>query len=234
MKAVDEMVIVATIARTLLRAPVGRVERLASGGRNSRIYCCVDGDGHRFALKQYLPRPGDSRDCLRCETDALYFMTRNGIMNVPRVAAVDAESRSALFSWIDGSSVGTVSEADIAAASDFLTALHALRHAPEAQDLPLAAEACLSGAEIERQIRVRHARLAEACTEERELAAFLDTSFSPLFEQALIKAKSHMEASGLDFAAQLPRALKTLVPAVFGFHNSLRRSDGTLAFLDFE
>ena len=235
MTGVDgDIAIAASIARTLLCAPVERVERLASGGRNSRVYRCVDGSGRRFALKQYPPRPGDSRDSLRCETEALHLMTRNGVMNVPHVAAVDAKTRSALLTWIDGSSVGAVNEADIAAANDFLSAVHALRHSSEAQDLSLAAEACLSGAEIEHQICARRARLTESCAGERELATFLDSSFSPLFEQALTQAKGQMAAAGLDFAAQLPRALQSLVPSDFGFHNSLRRPDGTLAFLDFE
>lgn len=234
MTAVDgDIAVVTMIARILLRAPIDNVERVVSDGRNSRIYC-VDSRGGRFALKQYLARPDDARDRLRCEVAALRLMARNGVMNVPRVTAVDAETRSTLLTWIDGSPVRTVNETDIPAANEFLTALHALRHAPEAQDLPLAAEACLSAAEIERQIRARRARLAEPCADERELAAFLDSSFSPLLERALLRAKAQMAAAGLDFAAALPRALQSLVPADFGFHNSLRRPDGTLAFLDFD
>jgi transketolase len=234
MAAVDaDIAIAAMIARTLLGTPVERVERLASSGRNSRAYC-VESGGLRFALKQYAPRPGDSRDRLRCETEALHLMACNGIANVARVVAVDAETRSALFTWIDGSSVGTVGEADIAAVNDFLAALHPLRHALEAQNLPLAAEACLSAAEIERQIRARSARLTESCTDERELTVFLHSPFAPLFERALAQAKSQMSVAGLDFAAQLPRASQSLVPGDFGFHNALRRPDGTLTFIDFE
>ena len=43
-----------------------------------------------------------------------------------------------------------------------------------------------------------------------------------------------MQAAGLDFAAELPQEWRSLVPSDFGFHNSLRRADGTLAFVDFE
>lgn len=234
MTAVDgDIAVVTMIARILLRAPIERVERVTSDGRNSRIYC-VDSSGGRFALKQYLARSDDTRNRLRCEVAALRLMARNGVMNVPRVAAVDAETHSALLTWVDGSPVRAVNETDISAANEFLTALHALRRASDVQDFPLAAEACLSAAEIERQIRARRARLAEPCADERELAAFLDLSFSPLFERALARAKAEMEAAGLDFAAPLPRVLQSLVPADFGFHNSLRRPDGTLAFLDFD
>jgi transketolase len=233
MAAVDGDIAAATeVARTLLGAPVERIERVASNGRNSRIYR-VDANGARFALKQYLVQP-DDRDRLRCETAALRLMARNGVVNVPRVAAVDAQTRSALLTWVDGSPVKTVNDTDVSAANEFLTAVHALRHAPDAQDLPLAAEACLSGAEIERQIRARYEKLAERCADEPELAAFLDSSSSPLFEQTLARAKAQMKAAGLDFAVPLPRARQSLVPADFGFHNALRRPDGTLAFLDFD
>ncbi len=228
-----DIAVVTMIARTLLRAPIGRVERVASEGRNSRIYC-VDSNGGRFALKQYLARPDDTRDRLRCETGALRLMARNGVLNVPRVAAIDVETRSALLTWVDGLPVRTVYETDISAANEFLSALHALRSAPEARDLPLAAEACLSAAEIERQIRARGARLADSCTDERELVSFLESSFSPLFERALTHAKAQLAAAGLAFAEPLPRPFQSLVPADFGFHNSLRRPDGTLAFLDFD
>ena len=43
-----------------------------------------------------------------------------------------------------------------------------------------------------------------------------------------------MCANGLDFDTVLPQEQRSLVPSDFGFHNALRRPDGTLAFFDFE
>ena len=43
-----------------------------------------------------------------------------------------------------------------------------------------------------------------------------------------------MVGTGLAFDADLPQEWRSLVPSDFGFHNSLRRRDGSLAFLDFE
>jgi hypothetical protein len=43
-----------------------------------------------------------------------------------------------------------------------------------------------------------------------------------------------MRAIGLDFDTVLQQEKRSLVPSDFGFHNSLRRPDGTLAFFDFE
>ena len=223
----------AAIAGALLSTPVRRVERVAGSGRNSRVYR-VDSPRGRFALKFYDQRPDDGRDRLACETEALRFMTDHGIVGVPRLVAVDAADRAALLTWIDGEPPAAVTQADVEAAASFLDALHALRRTSEAEGLSLAAEACLSGAEIERQVRKRHVRLAASGEDEREFTAFLQSSFTPLVERALAYAKARMSAAGLDFAAQLPRRLQSPLPADFGFHNSLRRPDGTLAFFDFE
>jgi hypothetical protein len=43
-----------------------------------------------------------------------------------------------------------------------------------------------------------------------------------------------MAAEAIEFSRALPKEKRSLVPSDFGFHNALRRSDGTLAFVDFE
>jgi hypothetical protein len=103
-----------------------------------------------------------------------------------------------------------------------------------AAEQPPAAEACLSGREIERQIAERFSRLQGIALEEQELIDFLDQSFAPAFSQGCEQARRSMTAAGLDFGAELPQEWRSLVPSDFGFHNSLRRSDGSLAFVDFE
>src|SRR5262249_24586189 len=70
--------------------------------------------------------------------------------------------------------------------------------------------------------------------EERELLTFLENSFIPAYQGVVDRANRDMEAAGLDFAKELPQERQSLVPSDFGFHNSLRRPDGSLAFVDFE
>jgi hypothetical protein len=187
-----------------------------------------------FALKQYPLRRDDPRDRLTTEIGALRLMERYRIDSVPRVLGVDGERGYALLSWIDGRDVNEIDHADIDAAVAFLAAVHELRATPWAATQPLAAEACLCGEEIERQIRERLKGLHEAAAEEPELIDFLDHSFLPQFSRASRQARSEMAATGLDFGAELPQEWRSLVPSDFGFHNSLRRSDGSLAFVDFE
>ena len=219
------------VARALVGAPV-EVERLLTGGRNSRVYH-VRSSAKEFALKQYPSRADDPRDRLSTEVGALILMERYRIDTVPRIAGVDRERGFALLSWIDGTSVTAISGTDVEAAAHFLAAIHALRTTPWAKEQPSAAEACFSGAEIERQIAARLVRL-QGLSGEGDLARFLSHTFGPALEREILKAKTTMKAAGLDFAADLPQEWRSLVPSDFGFHNSLRRSDGSLAFVDFE
>jgi hypothetical protein len=209
------------------------VSRLVTGGRNSRIWRVTSGE-RAFALKQYPSRRDEPRDRLSTEVGALRLMERYRIGTVPRVLGVDAEHGYALLSWIDGSDVDAVSCADIDVAVVFLTAIHGLRAAPWAAEQPPAAEACLCGREIERQIQGRLARLRDAARDERELIDFIDNFVSTRLGIESPKAREAVTAAGLAFDAELPQEWRSLVPSDFGFHNSLRRLDGSLAFLDFE
>jgi len=209
------------------------VSRLPTGGRNSRIWRVRSGE-RTFALKQYPSRRDDPRDRLSTEVGALRLMERYRIDTVPRVLGVDGEHGYALLSWIDGSDVTAVSDADIDAAVAFLAAIHGLRATPWAAEQPLAAEACLCGREIEQQIEGRLAQLRDIAREETELIDFLDHSVADRLAGESREAHRQVAAAGLDFNAGLPQEWRSLVPSDFGFHNSLRRKDGSLAFLDFE
>jgi len=219
------------VASALVGGPV-ELRGLAAGGRNSRIYRVCDGE-RPLALKQYPSRQDDPRDRLSTEVMALQLMERACIERVPRVVGVDRHNGYALLSWIEGAPVSEVVEADIDAAIEFLAAVHAMRRGAEAATLPMAAEACLSGVEIERQIGSRLA-LLQRLRHEEELIEFLGGSLEPEGERRLAQARIAAATTGLDFTVDLPQEWQTLVPADFGFHNSLRRSDGSLAFVDFE
>src|SRR4051812_14558711 len=220
------------VAEALLGAPVEVHHLAAAGGRNSRIYR-VDCGTRNFALKQYPSRQADTRDRLGTEVGALTLMERCNVSDVPRVIGVDRNHGYALLTWIDGAAVREVTDADVDAAIAFLGAIHALRGTPWAAEQPAAAEACLSGAEIRRQIDARMA-LLRLLSDEPELTDFVDGFCEPAFARQVANAVAALEDAGVDFGAELPQEWRSLVPADFGFHNSLRRGDGSLAFVDFE
>jgi hypothetical protein len=209
------------------------VEHLRGGGRNSRIYK-VRSQDNNFALKQYPSRSDDARDRLSTEVAALRLMQNHDIDAVPRVIAVDRTRNFVLLSWIDGVPLEEAADADIDSAIHFLTSIHTLRLVPEAAEQPYAAEACLSGREIERQLRARLALLKKVAAAEPDLRAFLSRAFAPAFDRHLAAARLCMVANQLGFIDEIPQEKRSLIPADFGFHNSLRQEDGSLAYVDFE
>jgi hypothetical protein len=233
LRAVDEGLAQATrVARVLVGSAV-ELDRVVGGGRNSRIWRVRSSAGV-FALKQYPPRHNDPRDRLSTEVGALRLFERRDIDVVPRVVGVDDQRGYALLSWIDGSDVVRISDGDVDAAVGFLASVHALRKSPCAAAQPLAAEACLSGGEILRQVGERLAGLRNLTPPDEQLVDFLEHSFATQFANWSASARSLAADAGLDFAGELPQEWRSLVPSDFGFHNSLRRSDGSLAFVDFE
>lgn len=219
------------IAAALAGAAVERLARVG-GGRNSRVFR-LEAGGTTYALKQYPSRADDPRDRLGTEVAALSWMEDHDISVVPRIVATDRDNNFALLSWVDGELVRDVGANDIDQAVSFLGRLHALRDTPAFDAERLAAEACLSGAEIERQVRARTTHLA-SLREAPALAGFLAEDFAPALERLLTEAKDRMAAADLSFEAELPHCERSLAPSDFGFHNALRRSDGQLTFIDFE
>jgi hypothetical protein len=219
------------VARALVGGPVDRLQQVG-GGRNSRVYR-VDAPGGTFALKQYPSRAEDTRDRLGAEVGALEWMARFGVTTVPVVVAVDRERNFVLLSWIEGALVRTVERNDIDQSVAFLSRLHGLRHTPAIPEFHLATEACLSGEEIERQVRARLKQLL-AIPQEPDLAEFLRSTFSPALEESLSGARQTLSDGRLSFDGELTQEHRSLVPSDFGFHNALRHPDGKLSFIDFE
>ena len=220
------------VARILAAAPVDEIARIGMG-RNSRVYR-VRAGGKNFALKKYPARDGDPRDRLATEVGALALIEQAGIDEVPRVRAVDQAQGFVLMTWIEGAPIGDADDSDIDAAIAFLADILSAGRLSGSAAQPPAAEACLSGGEIERQIRGRLARLEELAGGEPGLSLFLGAQFRPALECALAAAKEGCARAGLDFHAALDPEHRALIPADFGFHNALRRPGGGLAFLDFE
>jgi len=212
-------------AAALIGSPVDSIEPVG-GGRNSRVYRVRSGEAV-YALKQYPPRNDDPRDRLGTEAKALRLMERHRLERVPRFLAASEGHGFALLSWLDGTAVGSPSEADIDQAAAFLAAIHALRHDDAAASLPPASEACLSGREIVCQLQARRDSLKGA--DAPELHAFLRGPFADRLAGLVSTAET-----SVGFDTELPPEWQSPVPSDFGFHNAMRQADGVLAFFDFE
>ncbi len=220
------------VAEKLAGSPLSDIVAVGNGA-NSRVYMVRTENG-RFAMKAYPRKDNDHRNRMDAEIKGLTFLRQHNVASVAEPLAAEPADGFALYSWIDGIAVNSPDTADIDAALVFLATLYDLRSERTAQDLGLASEACLSGAELSNQIYSRIARLQTVSGENAELATFVNKSLVPALENVLAMARRRAGNAGIDFDAELAPRHRTLSPSDFGFHNMLRRPDGCLAFLDFE
>ena len=176
-----------------------------------------------LGLKCYPHRASDPRDRLDVEWRALHFLRDTGLEAVPAALGRDDANRVILMEWIEGELVHTHRPADLDAATAFVTGIFQASAERRAASFALASEACLSATEIDRQIEARLAAFAP----HPMLKTFLDSTFLP----ALAAARARIAQ---DAGSDLPVALRRLIPADFGFHNTLRQPDGRLRFIDFD
>lgn len=221
------------VAMSLTAKPLRRVERHLGGG-NNRLFRAHTADGGSYALKEYPRRGNDPRDRLAVEYGALKFLNQHRSISVPRAFAADSNNGFALYEWIEGGPVSSPTDRDVDAAVQFAAELHTIRHASGADKLPLASEACLSGAEIVAQVGRRHERFKLVAHSEPRLAQFLATDIGPTAEAVETWSQAGYKKLGWSFDAPIGREQQSLSPSDFGFHNAIRRPDGDLVFVDFE
>jgi hypothetical protein len=213
----------ATAAAALAQEPVVAMAR-AGKGANSQIFR-VAFASRTLALKVYPERRGDTRDRLNTEWNALALFRAHGIDAVPAPIARDDRRGLMLMEWLVGDPVTAHRAADLDDAIAFMVRVIGLSHDNCAASFGLASEACLSAAEIVRQIDARLAGLAS----HPELDRFLGETFLVAYDQA-----KHGLAGELSQGKLLPDSQRRLIPADFGFHNALRSADGTLRYIDFD
>ena len=206
--------------------------RRLGGGRNSQVYAWHDAECSAVVLKRYHRMPGDARDRLQVEFEALSFLWREGERAIAQPLAAFPELDCALYSFVEG----VPPRADEAAASDldemaaFWERLDALTGQGKGRELPVASEGSFSSAELLAILARRRARLTTlAGPLAPEAQAFLRGPFDRLAKEV---ARSLQDPAAAGHV--LDHAERTLSPSDFGLHNAVRRPNGSLAFVDFE
>lgn len=220
------------VAARLVRDPVSTIAPARPGG-NSRLYRVETVGGEVFALKAYPRQEGDARDRMGTELNALSFMRRHGMAEIPSVIAADLTAGYALYEWIEGEPPPADLDS-LSAVLRFLRGLERISSAAEAAALPLASEACLSAADIVRQVDGRLAALTAIADAHPALSAFLRTDFREARSRVVMTAQQDYAQAGLAFETPIEPQRLRLSPSDFGFHNALARPDGGIVFIDFE
>jgi hypothetical protein len=116
----------------------------------------------------------------------------------------------------------------------FLRRLHGLTQQPGADRLPYASEACLSYRELKQQLAKRWTRLHRHAHSNAALNCFLEERYKPYELNIIAYLDNALTREGRVFKEQTPNTKLTLSPSDFGFHNAIKRADGSLVFVDFE
>lgn len=203
-----------------------------TGGGNNRIYR-IDANENIYAAKFYPRQEADPRDRLGQEFTALELMAIHGIDCVPQPIASDPHAACAIYQWIDGTPPAPVNDADIDAMVVFAKKLAALCRDPAAKKIAPASASCFAGIDSVTQFNERLMRLRDV-SDNAALHAFLDDALAPTFISLADRARKLYADAGLDFERPLSVDAQTLSPSDFGFHNTIRRADNTLTFVDFE
>ena len=206
------------------------------GGRNSRVFRVDDAEGRAVAVKAYFRSAQDRRHRMGGEFRALELLQKEGVREVPRPLAADEERHVAVYEFIEGRPVPSaeVSAPDIDQLADFLRTLKQIAPHGAVSHFPAASEACFSIEEIFGNLNSRFATLERAAKDEPALAQFLEEEFVTFRTSAEEWCRDFCREQGVDPAEEIAREARTLSPSDFGFHNTLRRPGGELAFLDFE
>lgn len=222
----------------LLGQSVHLAERIG-GGRNSRVYRLTCQGSVRYAAKLYFLQAFDERDRLEVEFSSLRFLWENGVRCIPQPIVAARGRGCGIYEYIEGERIPShqITSSDIDYAAQFLVRLKDLKNGEGSSNLPLASEACFSVKAIVENIQMRLNRLSALRDDGAQydaLRRFLERDFMPVFDEITAWCKSNLKKTGIGFAADLAYEERTLNPADFGFHNTLRRSSGQIVFLDFE
>ena len=205
------------------------------GGRNNKVFR-VGTPAGPFLLKSYFHHPDDPRDRLAQEFAFLEHLARKGSRFAARPLAADPANHFGLMEFLDGvrPEIGEVDPRHIVEAIAFFLDANTEVSDEERPRIPAASESCFSISEHVAGTRRRVARLDQMLNEDdvdREAIEFVRADLMP-FWNAL--DASVISSAGKTVDDVLPTPDRRLSPSDFGFHNSLRQSDGRLKFLDFE
>ncbi len=207
-------------------------------GFNSLIYKVITKE-REYLAKKYITRDGDLRDRFQTEFFGISFLWSNGIRAIPEPICGDKEKRIAIYRFINGNKLNPeeITENEIYQALGLLREMHRLTTKKEAKEQPIASEACFKIKDYIDCVEERIGKLMVLSGKNdifEALKSYLEKDFIPFF--TYIKEFVEKEARRLNIDTDRPieENEKTLSPSDFGFHNVIKKEDGSLVFIDFE
>ena len=221
-----------SLASNLVNKKVLDAERTGKGN-NNKVYRILTTDGS-YALKIYSNQIGENLDRLGTEFSALTFLYSNGLTCIPRAIAKDRKNNCALYQWIDGQPIASISNEELQTVVSFLLQIQSFIGNKTAKRIKNASASCFSINQVLNQIDKRLKRLTENFSEIPRLKSFLQNHFIPIYKYRCEIVLEMLSEYDLDKDKELEEYELALSPSDFGIHNTLRSPDGKLIFFDFE
>jgi hypothetical protein len=168
---------------------------------------------------------------LNTEFNAIRFLRKHGIEDIPDTVGKDDDLNMGLYSWIDGKPVNDPNLTDLGKLVKFVRKLYQLSRNTRYPADKLATEACLSARELVNQIETRFKRLLSVSKNAPILFEFMNHQFNPLWSNLKQKLPRTWPESTRE--ENLEQKYRILSPSDFGCHNALK-ADGKITFIDFE
>jgi len=201
------------------------------GGGNSSVWKVEMKDSLPLTIKYY-HNDSTHNDRRVIEKLAISVMQKNGIENIPNIVSTDNDIEVSVFEHIDAKVIKTLNESKIKEVSVFIEKLNVVKEKIKS-DFPLASAACLTGADIFKQINFRLLNFQNARLENDELDSFILDKFNPFLELLEKWAKENWP-NKTEFSTPLGISKQTLTPSDIGAHNMLEDDVGNIYFIDFE
>lgn len=224
-------------AFALLGQAPDHIEEIKGGWNNSCVK--VTAGSQVVLVKKYFSHEQDPRDRLGAEFSMLSFLWNNGIRCIPQPLTADRTKQIAIYEFIEGTKpvAGSISQEDVDCMSALLGDMWRLRSKPGTDDLPPGSDASFAFQDYIDCVRARMKTIFSCAGPDCHASAFREfvrQQLAPIFEKLIRYVERESWQRGLDPAKKLVREDLTLNPADHGFHNAIRRTDGSLVFIDFE
>jgi hypothetical protein len=195
------------------------------GGANNRVFRLLEDEQCVFCAKVYFQEADGSSP--RFATERSFYRVCADVArgSVPHARWWDEREQVGIFDWVEGSGVVSLTAGDVAAAGRFI---QSLQTAASANALGPASDGCWSEVahleSVDRRINVLAAQATQGKLPQ-SVAGFVQQELEPAW-------RAIREAFGPPQRHQVKQLVVS--PSDFGFHNALRRPDGSWCFLDFE
>ena len=201
------------------------------GGINSAVFSVEIDAKPLGVIKKYPNDP--KRDRRANEAEFLKFLNIALPNKAPRLLATLPSENISLLEWIDGKPNSELQAGDAYQFTKFQLAMDKFKSIDHAKQIGPAADAVLCPIDLITQLRKRLSQFYELQLPE-QVNSFLCKEFEPFMDRSIHNTLDVYKTLNIDDEASLSPEFQTLIASDLGTHNTVRRSNGELVFIDFE